>query len=140
METISESAEKTRSIAKKLAKDLKPGDVLCLYGDLGTGKTKFIQGLAQALGIKKRILSPSFVLVREYPLKSGKFLHVDLFRLEKVEAPGQWWLLEFFQKKSDIIAIEWADRARYFLPKNRIEVRFSYVSKNERKINIGRSH
>lgn len=139
MEIISESEEKTRRVAKDLARSLKRGDLICLYGGLGSGKTTFIQGLAKGLGIKKRILSPSFVFVREYPIKLGKFFHVDLFRLEEDIASDELGILENFGKKENVVAIEWADRYHKFLPKKRIDVRISYVGEEKRKIEIRRS-
>ena len=76
---ITDSPERTKEFSKNFAKDLKPPKILALYGNLGSGKTTFIQGLAAGMGIKNRILSPTFVFIRRYDLSSGlKFYHVEL--------------------------------------------------------------
>lgn len=139
METIINSADKTKALAKTLAKKLKPGDVVALYGDLGTGKTTFVQGLAAGLGITRRILSPSFVFVRQYDIgKNRKFYHVDVYRAEdnKVEGLG---LEEIFDDKNSIVAIEWPEKIKKILPVRRIDIKFFYGdNKNQREIQINR--
>jgi tRNA threonylcarbamoyladenosine biosynthesis protein TsaE len=116
--------------------------ILCLYGDLGSGKTTFIQGLAKGLGIKKRVISPTFMLIRMYQQEhrtkciEQRFYHIDLYRINKVGEAKGLGLEEIFNEPKAIIAIEWAERIKEILPKKRIDIYFDYVSENQRKINI----
>ena len=98
--------------------------ILCLYGDLGSGKTTFTQGFIRALGIEGRVLSPTFTLVREYPLPSGITLHhFDLYRLK--EADQTIDIQELIHDPSAILLIEWADRMNGRLPEDRIDIFFT---------------
>jgi len=140
METISKSPEQTKEIGRNLSKRLKEGGIVCLFGDLGTGKTVFVQGLAKGLGIKKRILSPSFVLQREYQFgKGGKFYHIDLYRIEDSQEARGLGLEEVFCNKNNVVAIEWAEKIKNFLPKKRINVFITIVNEKERRIRIEES-
>lgn len=101
--------------------------LVCLYGELGSGKTTFAQGFAKGLGIDQRLLSPTFIIVRRYGiLKTPRWLyHVDLYRIsteKDIEGVG---LLEILADPSAIILIEWADRLGKLLPNNRTDIRFS---------------
>jgi len=130
METVSESPEQTRKIARDLAKKLRQGDVVCLFGDLGTGKTVFVQGLAAGLGIKKRVLSPSFLTMREY----NKLVHLDFYHQTDDNIKGLD-LQEVFAS-GKIVVVEWADRIRKFLPKKRLDIFFNFLDEQTRKIQI----
>lgn len=140
MEVVTNSPQKTKALAQTFAKNLKPGDIVCLLGDLGTGKTTFVQGLAKGLGVTRRILSPSFVFIREYDFdKNKKFYHVDLYRLENEKRVEGLGLEEVFRNKNSIVVIEWANRIKKLLPLRRIEINFFYgAKKNQRKIAINR--
>jgi tRNA threonylcarbamoyladenosine biosynthesis protein TsaE len=105
--------------------------ILCLYGDLGGGKTTFIQGLAKGLGIKRRVTSPTFVFMKQY---QPSFYHVDLYRVNNVKEAKGLGLGELFNDSRAIVAIEWAERIKEILPKKRIDIYFDYVSENQRKI------
>ncbi len=118
-----------------MATGLKPGSLLALYGELGSGKTTFIQGLAQGLGIKGRVISPTFVFVRQYPLPSGKtFYHIDLYRINEIAETKGLGLEEIFTDKRAMAVIEWADRIKEILPKKRMDVHFEYLGENKRRI------
>ena len=111
--------------------------MLALRGDLGAGKTTFIQGLAKGLGIRKTIVSPTFIIVRRYPVSDGRqFYHVDLYRLE--EGIGKelknLGLTDEWGRKENIVVIEWADKARNEIPKNAIWIEFEYLDEHKRKI------
>ncbi|MCJ7792791.1 MAG: tRNA (adenosine(37)-N6)-threonylcarbamoyltransferase complex ATPase subunit type 1 TsaE [Candidatus Marinimicrobia bacterium] len=137
MEVITKSAAETQSLGQKIGLDLKPGCLLALYGELGSGKTTFIQGLAKGLGIKKRILSPTFVFIRPYPLSSkGTFYHVDLYRINKVSEAAGLGLEEIFADPEAITVIEWAERIKPILPQKRTEIFFEYLGDNQRRIKI----
>ncbi len=139
METISKSESQTQKIAQSLAKNLKGGDFIALYGDLGAGKTVFTQGVAQALGIKKRVLSPTFVFIRSYPLtinhKPLTFYHVDLYRGQTPQDFQSLGLEDVFADDS-IVVIEWAEKIAEILPKKRIDVTITTVNEKTRRIEI----
>lgn len=138
MEIISKSARETQKLGQKIGHNLKPKDVVALYGELGSGKTTFIQGLARGLGIKRRIVSPTFIFIRSYPVTGHRspitFYHIDLYRVEKLEQTKGLGLEEIFADPQAIVAIEWAEKIKKILPKKRIDVYFEYVSENQRKI------
>lgn len=125
----------TQALGARLALLLQPGDVLALSGDLGAGKTAFTQGLAQGLGITRPVTSPTFVLVNEYPLSGGLALqHVDCYRL--ANAPLEMWdagLSDLFAG-DNIVVIEWADRIPELLPEDHLEVAFTYLDDNHRRL------
>ena len=135
METTTNSQKQTEKIAQNLAANLKGGDTVALYGDLGSGKTVFVKGLAKGLGIKRRITSPTFVFVKSYKISKGFFHHVDLYRGEQQEDLATLGLSEIFSKDA-IVALEWADRIKKGLPKNRIDVFIEVVNEKTRRITI----
>jgi len=142
MEVNTNSKEETQKIGADLANDLEGGDIIALFGNLGAGKTTFVQGLAKALGIKKRILSPTFVFVRSYPFSKNSekltFHHLDLYRGQSISDFDALGLDEIFDKDA-ICVIEWADKIEKFLPKKRIDVFFEIKNGDKRLINIRRN-
>ena len=119
--------------------------MLALSGELGSGKTTFVQGLAYGLGIKKRIISPTFILARKYELglkaKSSKlkaFYHVDLYRLEEnvEDEVRNLGIDEFWKNPENIIAIEWAGKIKSMIPKKATWLRFENLGEDKRKITI----
>lgn len=133
-EYISASEKETRDLGEKFAHKLQPGDVVALYGNLGTGKTHFVQGLAQGLGITRRIISPTFVVMRTYEVGIKNFYHIDLYRINKPEEVRSLGLLDLIKEGESIIAIEWAEKIAALLPKKCIEIKFEYINENKRKI------
>lgn len=118
-----------------------PRDIICLYGPLGSGKTTFVQGLAEGFGIKRLPTSPSFILIQQYKIKDKrsslkKLYHVDLYRLHKKEEIKHLDLNSLFSEKTAVTVIEWADRARGLLPKKRIDIFFTYHDKTKRKLRL----
>jgi tRNA threonylcarbamoyladenosine biosynthesis protein TsaE len=134
MDTITKSTTETQNLGKKFGLSLKGGEVLALCGDLGSGKTTFLQGLAKGLNISQRIISPTFIIMRNYK----NFYHVDLYRLETniKEELNNLGITDLWEKDKNIFAIEWAQKAKNFLPKNTIWIDFEVVGENERKIKI----
>lgn len=130
------SAEKTQKVGEKFARKLSGGEVMALYGELGTGKTTFVQGLARGLGIKEQIVSPSYILVRQYG-KNPKLIHIDLYRLEKIRQVQDLGLGELFEDSDSIVVVEWADRMQSELPENYIKINFEFNNDSGRKITIG---
>jgi tRNA threonylcarbamoyladenosine biosynthesis protein TsaE len=107
------------------------GDIVALYGDLGAGKTVFVKGIAKGLGIKKRIISPTFIFMRTYPIKSGQFIHIDLYRGQNIEDFEALGFEDVFQK-NNIVVLEWAQRIKDFLPKKRMDITLEKVEDTER--------
>jgi tRNA threonylcarbamoyladenosine biosynthesis protein TsaE len=128
------NSKETQRVGMDFAKILKRGDVVCLYGDLGFGKTTLVQGIAQGLGIKKRIISPTFVIARSYGLKGGNFYHIDLYRIGNDQETEDLGMEEILSDKNNIIVIEWAEKLKNFLPQRRIDIEFFYEKNNTRKI------
>jgi len=140
MEVITKSARETEELGQKLAVSLKKGKIIGLYGELGSGKTTFVKGLAKGLGIKERIVSPTFVFIRPYACRQtkGSFYHVDLYRLEGSQDAQGLGLEEIFAERKAIVVIEWAGKIKGILPKKRIDIFFEYHKENERKVIIKR--
>ena len=142
MEVKTNTPFATQKIAQDLAKNLKGGEVIALFGDLGAGKTVFVQGLARGLGIKRRIISPSFVFMRTYPIILGQkpltFYHLDLYKGESMADLASLGLGEIFSPES-VVVLEWADRIKKELPKKRINVFFETIDEKTRRISIKRS-
>ncbi len=141
MEVKTSSQAQTRKIAEEFAKNLRGGEVIALYGDLGSGKTTFVQGLAKGLGIKRRVISPTFLMMRSYPVKmsnkSWDFYHIDLFRFHK-GTDYDSLRLEEIARPDSIVVIEWADKILDRLPKERIDIYFGAIDEETRKIKIKR--
>ena len=109
------SAAETQALAAELAAQMPPGTVLCLHGDLGAGKTCFVQGLARALGVRRPVGSPTFTLINEY--RGAKPLaHIDLYRIRGAGDAFGLGLEEYLFHYPGIVAIEWAERAADLLP------------------------
>ena len=126
----------TLRIGKRIGAFLQSGDVVALVGDLGTGKTHVIKGLAAGVGVKKTasVSSPSFTLINEYPGKIP-FYHVDLYRLQTEIEAEELGLEEIFQGRG-ITAIEWADKIPSLLPAETLCIRLRYIGAHTRSIEI----
>lgn len=140
-EIITNNSQETQKAGETFVKRIFPLSltepiILALYGNLGAGKTTFVQGLAKGLGIEKRIISPTFVIIRSYDVP---FYHVDLYRLENESQIENTGLLEILKKPNAIIAIEWPEKMGSLLPKKRLDVRFEYLEEEKRKITITNS-
>lgn len=143
MEILTKSARETKRFGEKFADSLKGGEIVALVGDLGNGKTTFVQGLAEGLGIKGRIISPTFILRRDYEVKGKKkkvkrLCHIDLYRIEEgVEREFRnLGVEEFFGSQDTIVVIEWAEKVRELLPQSTIWIIFENLGGEQRKITI----
>ncbi|MFA6250976.1 MAG: tRNA (adenosine(37)-N6)-threonylcarbamoyltransferase complex ATPase subunit type 1 TsaE [Candidatus Shapirobacteria bacterium] len=137
MKYVSGSEKDTFNFAKKFAKTLKGGEAIGLIGDLGAGKTVFAKGLAAGLGIKQKITSPTFVLMRVYPVKKVRiknFIHIDAYRLKSAADLEAIGAKEYFSDPVSVILIEWADRVKKMLPKKIKYININSI--NERRIII----
>jgi len=134
---ITKNSKETHNLADKLAKNLRGGEILALIGDLGSGKTTFVQGLAKSLGIKEKITSPTFVWLKTYPLKKRfikKLHHFDLYRLDLPKTLEVIGLNEYLSDPQAIIVIEWADKIKEILPGKTRYIKFKHAGKNRRII------
>lgn len=132
----SKGEKETERIAEKIASSLDR-NVICLYGDLGSGKTTFTKAFAKKLGIKERVISPTYILIRKYELNERIFYHIDAYRLTENDNNNE--IKEILNETNGIVVIEWADKIEEILPKRRINIFFNYTSKNERQIRIEKS-
>jgi tRNA threonylcarbamoyladenosine biosynthesis protein TsaE len=136
--------QETQKVGEEFASTLKGGEVLALYGDLGSGKTTFMQGFAKGLGITKHIISPTFIIMRTYNAGNREFVsgirnlyHVDLYRIESEKDVDGLGLLELMNQPENIVAIEWPDKIENVLPEKRINIYFKYLGDDKREIRIG---
>ena len=141
MKLVSKSVKETRLFAKKFAKEiLKMPNlmVLSLEGEIGVGKTTFTQGFAEALGIKEKVQSPTFVILKIYDIpKSRKnLIHVDAYRLRAKDFKVLGWK-DFIKNPSNIILVEWGNKIKNILPKNTTRIIFKHSqTPNERIVFI----
>ena len=135
MKYISHSRKETKKFAQYLAKKM-PTNMIALTGELGTGKTTFTQGFAKSLGIKDKIISPTFVLIRQYKIPKSKriLFHIDLYRLEDSNQFKNLGLEDIINDLNHIIIIEWAEKIKKLLPKNTLWISFEQISENKRLI------
>lgn len=134
---ISKSREETLRLGEDFAKSLQGGSVVCFFGELGSGKTTFIQGLAKGLGIKRRIISPTFIIIRHYQInfnQATNFYHIDLYRTQTKDDLLGLGVDEIIENNENIVAIEWAEKMNNLLPQKRVEIHCEYINDSERKI------
>ncbi|MEK7653102.1 MAG: tRNA (adenosine(37)-N6)-threonylcarbamoyltransferase complex ATPase subunit type 1 TsaE [Patescibacteria group bacterium] len=143
MKIITKSEKETFKLAQKFATKLRGGEVLALIGDLGAGKTAFVKGLAEGLGVKNIITSPTFVLMKGYTAQKQKnkkakkqLIHIDAYRLSSGKELEDIGATEYFSDKNTIVAIEWADRVKDILPAGVIKINFKILEGDKRKIEI----
>jgi len=130
---ISNSAAATEKFGQQFAADVAPGDILALTGELGSGKTQFVKGLARALGSRDTVTSPTFTLVHEYGDGRMPVYHFDFFRVENEKAAERLGLDEYFFGKG-VSVVEWAGRFPELIPKSALWISFETKSENERTI------
>jgi tRNA threonylcarbamoyladenosine biosynthesis protein TsaE len=133
-ETVTSSAEETMEVGENLAGRLKGGDIVTLVGELGSGKTTFVQGMFRKLGIKGFARSSSFILANEYKSKKNRFYHIDLYRLGGIDI-NNLGLEEYFRPDC-ITVIEWADRLKTGSLKPSVKVAFKWLGERERRVRI----
>lgn len=132
LDFISHSEAQTRRLGARLAEFLEPGDVLALIGDLGSGKTRWVQGVCQGLGVEEPVVSPTFTLVNEYRGRWPVY-HIDLYRLAN---PGEvsTFGLEDYLYGAGITLIEWADRIEDLLPPQYLAVELYDLENTKRRV------
>lgn len=121
-----ESALQTRALAAELAAALPPDTTLALHGDMGVGKTTFVQGLAQGLGVKEPVTSPTFAIYSVHQGSRAKLVHLDAYRIEK-ETQLESLLLDEFLTSPYVLAVEWPEKTGAWLPKDAWHLTLSIV-------------
>lgn len=144
---ITESARETAGVGQELAayliKEKGSGTtgatVLCLYGELGSGKTTFAQGFVKGLGFTGRLLSPTFIIVRRYkmPAIEGFVYHIDLYRMKTVDDIVNLGFEEIIKDPHTYVLIEWAEKLGSLLPQKRVDIHFSLNKDDSHTIIIG---
>jgi len=142
-ESLTKTPEQTKKLGQLLAKEVlknprkKRAFVLALKGDLGGGKTTFLQGFALALGLKQRITSPTFIIVKRVSLNKGQFrdfYHIDCYRIKEPKELTALGFREILAFPQNIVAIEWAERVEKILPKDTMTIEFEFIDQQTRKI------
>jgi tRNA threonylcarbamoyladenosine biosynthesis protein TsaE len=133
---LSRSAEETEAAGRSFAGRLRPGDVVALTGTLGSGKTRFVAGVCEGLGVPTHVTSPSFTLINEYPAAFGLVAHIDMYRINSMKEVADLGVEEYFNSRC-ICLIEWAETVLDILPPAHFHVSFSHGgSESERDIQI----
>lgn len=141
--SITESSAQMRKLGKNLARKIlrqdvvKKAIVLALSGNLGAGKTTFLQGFAKGLGVKEKITSPTFVLMKKFKIKNPKFVnfyHFDCYRLNNSEGILDLRFKEIILNPENIVAIEWPENIRKIIPKDVVKIKFIHLKRDKRKV------
>lgn len=136
------SPGQTQELGMALAREILKNNsrraaIIALEGNLGGGKTTFLQGFAKGLGIKEKIISPTFVIQKRFKILNSRFknfYHLDCYRIQKPEELLELGFKDIVSDPQNIIALEWADRIKKVLPKNMLWLRFEFINKNTRRI------
>lgn len=138
MEFFSRSPEQTRRVGMRLGDLLQPGDVICLQGDLGAGKTTLVQGLARGWGSLDPVSSPTFIIVNNYRRPdNAQLFHMDAYRLDSAPEAAELDLDGMLAEGS--LLVEWPERVRSILPENRLWISFEFVAEESRQMVINAS-
>ncbi len=140
LKNLKDTEKLARQLAKKVLQKGGPF-VIALYGDLGAGKTTFARFLAKALGIKEKILSPTFVIIKTFSFPRGQrmvgdfsvLVHIDAYRLKSAKDLTALGLKDLLKDRENILVIEWPEKVERYLPKNTVRIYFEVISEKERK-------
>lgn len=139
-EFVTDNSRQTQKLGEMLAHELHGGEVICLTGDLGSGKTTFAQGMLKGLGVKGPYTSPTFVVMKHYKRKTTtqnskpeNVYHLDAYRVVAQDISDLGWK-EIISNKNNIAIVEWAERIRRIIPKRAIWLKFEHREGDERKI------
>ncbi|RLE13426.1 tRNA (adenosine(37)-N6)-threonylcarbamoyltransferase complex ATPase subunit type 1 TsaE [Candidatus Aerophobetes bacterium] len=128
-----ESEEETLNLGIKIGENIFYPSLIALIGELGSGKTTLVRGIARGMGIKARVKSPSFIIINEYP-GAIPLYHFDLYRLNDPQEINSLGYEEYFYKKEGVVVIEWADKILEFLPSDYLEIRLKVEDLERRKL------
>jgi tRNA threonylcarbamoyladenosine biosynthesis protein TsaE len=128
---ITKNAEETQSFGESFAKKLKAGDIVSLYGDLGSGKTQLVKGICRSLGVKQTVNSPTFVIVNEYSSPEFSLIyHFDLYRINSQAEVLDMGFNEYINNES-IVFIEWPEHIEDILPLNTYKIHIAHSDEDE---------
>ena len=137
---ISNGPQETIEYGRKFAKKLKGGEVIGLNGELGSGKTTFIKGLAKGLKVRETVTSPTFIILKTYPAKIDKkkieFVHLDCYRIKSDDDARSIGIEDYLGRENIITVIEWPEKIRQILLKNIIDIYFRHQTPYKREISI----
>ena len=133
---LSKSEKDTYNFAKSFARNLVGGEVITLSGEMGVGKTVFAKGLADGLGVKEDVLSPTYTIMNEYESGRLKLYHYDAYRLTSGDEAVETGLADYFGEKGGVCLIEWAENVRSALPTGLIKIEIKYTGENLREITV----
>lgn len=131
---ISNSPQETIQLASRWGESLPAGSVVVLRGNLGSGKTVFVKGVAKGLGVQESVTSPTFVFVNEYQGRIPVY-HLDLYRIESPDQAGSIGYEEYFDSDG-VTLIEWGERIKQFLPRGAVWIEFEVLGEKQRRIGI----
>lgn len=140
-EGLTRAPEETRSVGERIGRLLRPGDVILLHGDLGSGKTTLTQGIARGLGVRDYVQSPTFTLVAEHPGRttdgaSIRLYHLDLYRLTGEDDLDSFGYDQYLDPSDGVTVVEWPERAGDRLPDAYLLVTLIHVGPDERRLRI----
>lgn len=133
LDLVSHSSLYTERLGERLGAALRPGDVIALWGELGTGKTVLARGIARGLGVAGPVSSPTFVVVNEYEGPVPMY-HVDFYRLDPGELDSVGW--EEYLHLGGVVVIEWPDRAVSSLPPERLDLELEHIGDTKRRVRL----
>lgn len=122
---VTRSRDETIALGRSFASSLKPGDVVALFGRLGSGKTQFVTGVCRGLGVTAHVGSPTFTLINEYPARGTTVVHIDLYRISGRPELAELGIEEYLGKEA-VTLIEWAEPVLDLLPPSHFEVKLEY--------------
>lgn len=132
---LTHTAKETYDFGSRIGRNLKGGEVLELLGDLGSGKTTLIKGIAEGLGITEAVSSPTFTINRVYDIGDKRFYHFDFYRIDSSDIVALE-LSEAASEPKSIVAVEWAEHAKGAMPEDRLTISFQSPAENERDIEL----
>ncbi|MBI2042516.1 MAG: tRNA (adenosine(37)-N6)-threonylcarbamoyltransferase complex ATPase subunit type 1 TsaE [Candidatus Nealsonbacteria bacterium] len=147
IEILTKNFRQTKQVGRALAREIiregrgEKAAVIALVGDLGGGKTTFTQGLAAGLGVKEKVLSPTFVILKSFNARKNsspfeRLYHIDCYRIGKAKDIAELGFDEIIGKPENIVVVEWADKIKELLPKTSLFILFEFIDSKTRKIKI----
>jgi tRNA threonylcarbamoyladenosine biosynthesis protein TsaE len=132
---ITTSSSQTKKLGQMLAEELHGGEIICLSGDLGAGKTTFAQGILKGLEIKGPFTSPTFNIIKTYKINLLTIYHIDAYRINSKDLIDLGWK-DFAGKPNSIVIMEWAERVKKIIPASAFWISFKWLNDKERELTL----